>query len=1703
MADFVGTNGDDAFAGTSDDDTFTFTSATAGSDYVSGDAGNDALVVDYGASTGYGYGYLYTDGAGGWSGSLSDGENGWLSFYSIEQLTYTMSDGDGYFYFNAWPLSVSGQSLTLDGGAGIDTLAADFSGLSDVSFVVSGSGVASNFGSYANWEAYTIWLGGGANTVVTGAGNDTVYSNGGTDSIATGDGDDSITTYLGTQTIDAGSGSDTWRLEEGAGTEGRAHVFSALGSSSGATTVAGIEYAQVWGGSGDDSYSVDGTLDYVSIYDLGGADSLLIDLSASDAANTWNYVYSWDETSFYGGLDKVWYAGIEDLTILLGTGDDYIYVDAAPLANGASLSLDGGAGSDSLAVNFGALTSVSFVVGAGGAIASNLGSYTGFEVFDITLGGGTNSVTTADGNDVVRSTGGTDTIATGAGDDTIATTLGTQTIDAGSGTDTWNADESAGTVGRAHVFSALGSSSGATTVAGIEYAYVTGGSGDDSYSVDGTLGYTSIYDAGGTDSLSVDLSASDTANTWNYVYSGDDLSFYGSVETVWYSGIEDLSIQLGSGNDYLFLDATPLANGASLSLDGGAGSDSLTLDLTRLSAASFIVAGDGTISSDIGSYAGFEQFNVMLGDGTYAVRTGDGDDYITTHLGTQTIDAGSGTDTWNADESAGTVGRAHVFSALGSSSGASTVAGIEYAYVTGGSGDDSYSVDSTLGYASIYDVGGTDSLSIDLSASDTANTWTYVYSGDGLSFYGGLATVWFSGIEDLSIQLGSGNDYFFVDATPLANGGALSLDGGAGEDTLAISFGALPDVTFVVGTGGAIASNTGSYAGFEAFDITLGGGTNSVTTADGNDVVRSTGGTDTIATGAGDDTITTTLGTQAIDAGSGTDTWNADESAGTVGRAHVFSALGSSSGASTVAGIEYAYVTGGSGDDSYSVDSTLGYASIYDVGGTDSLSIDLSASDTANTWTYVYSGDGLSFYGGLATVWFSGIEDLSIQLGSGNDYFFVDATPLANGGALSLDGGAGEDTLAISFGALPDVTFVVGTGGAIASNTGSYAGFEAFDITLGGGTNSVTTADGNDVVRSTGGTDTIATGAGDDTITTTLGTQAIDAGSGTDTWRSDESAGTVGRSHVLSALGSSSGATTAVNVETVDMTGGTGDDSYSVDGTLDYAYINDWGGRDSVTIDLSASSQDTWNYIYNWDGTAFYGGVGNTNFYAMEEVTLRFGSGNDYLYADTTALAGGATLTLDGGEGSDTLSLWSYSYDWLIGEDGLGGYVLTSADGTQSLSVTAFETVQFIDTTLDLPSYATSVGGTFLGTAGDDVLVGTAFDDLFQGYAGNDVLTGGAGTDTASYAEATKGVKVDLALTISQNTGGAGRDTLTGIENLIGSAFGDKLSGNDLANVLTGGAGADTLDGRGGADTLIGGDGNDKYYVDDAGDLVIETGAADTSDTVYASISYALTDGVEKLYLTGSDALDGTGNALANTIYGNDGANTLSGLGGADKLYGYGGDDHLIGGDDNDKLDGGLGADVMEGGGGNDKYYVDDLGDVVIEDDPDGGTDSVYASVSFALGDNLEKLILQGTGAIDATGNAGKNTLTGNSADNVLNGSWGKDVLKGGLGADTFVFDVLETSANKDTVGDFVSGTDTIQLSVSAFGALADYGLGALDPAELVYGNKALTAEDHLFYDSVKGVLYYDADGSGSEAAVAIASFSGKPLIEAGDIVLI
>ncbi len=379
------------------------------------------------------------------------------------------------------------------------------------------------------------------------------------------------------------------------------------------------------------------------------------------------------------------------------------------------------------------------------------------------------------------------------------------------------------------------------------------------------------------------------------------------------------------------------------------------------------------------------------------------------------------------------------------------------------------------------------------------------------------------------------------------------------------------------------------------------------------------------------------------------------------------------------------------------------------------------------------------------------------------------------------------------------------------------------------------------------------------------------------------------------------------------------------------------------------------------------------------------GSGNDAVFGgdgdDAIFLQPGNDIAF-GGQGNDLVA-GEAGNDVLSGDD--GDDQLFGGDGNDAL-------------------FGRDSEDQLYGMTGDDQLDGGDGNDLLDGGSGADSLTGGAGDDTYVLDDVADSViEVDDA-----GNDSGGHDKV--ITDLDGYRLGDKLEdlelidlpqsslpqiaygneaanhliGNRTGNRLYGDGGNDLIDGGANADRMAGGLGNDTYIVDHEEDRVIELDS-EGSDAVKASVSYTLPEAVEILELTGMKAINATGNRLDNDIIGNASSN---------------------------RLDGGFGEDKMSGGAGDDIYRVDNLKDRVIEYQGEG-IDTVIASLDWALDQNIENLMLDGSDHLKAFGNELDNLLHGNRGSNVLSagvgndlliGAEGNDLLDGGDGDDSYLY---------------------------------------------------------------------------------------------------
>lgn len=400
--------------------------------------------------------------------------------------------------------------------------------------------------------------------------------------------------------------------------------------------------------------------------------------------------------------------------------------------------------------------------------------------------------------------------------------------------------------------------------------------------------------------------------------------------------------------------------------------------------------------------------------------------------------------------------------------------------------------------------------------------------------------------------------------------------------------------------------------------------------------------------------------------------------------------------------------------------------------------------------------------------------------------------------------------------------------------------------------------------------------------------------------------------------------------------------------------------------------------------------------------------------------------------------------------------------------------------------------------AGLATVAGDGGADVFDIWASGATLSGDDGNDLFCFRAAVAGVSAD---------GGADSDRFIGYGFAVGGT-------------LYGGMGNDSFldfDGRAGL-TIYGGTGNDLYRAWDAHPADIIEAPGEGIDTVQLArgVDYVLPTNIEKIVVgsySGSTAAASiiTANSGNNVILGAANAETIYGLDGSDHLYGKGGDDSLWGGSGNDVLDGGsgndrlqgeagndvlngrAGDDVMAGGTGNDWYYVDSVGDVVVENAGEG-RDTIRTTIDLTLPDAVENAIASSSAGLTLYGNLLDNRLTGGAGDDCIFASDGNDVVNGGAGNDylggEFGNDVLIGGAGNDYLfGD--EGNDRL-----SGGDGADYLQGYTGDDVLDGGNGGDLLAGGPGADKLTGgagsdtFLYYDSVDSAPGAFDIIRDFT-------------
>ncbi|KTE31614.1 MULTISPECIES: beta strand repeat-containing protein [unclassified Sphingopyxis] len=722
---------------------------------------------------------------------------------------------------------------------------------------------------------------------------------------------------------------------------------------------------------------------------------------------------------------------------------------------------------------------------------------------------------------------------------------------------------------------------------------------------------------------------------------------------------------------------------------------------------------------------------------------------------------------------------------------------------------------------------------------------------------------------------------------------------------------------------------------------------------------------------------------------------------------------------------------GGPGSDSYvgtggadTIDGAGGDDTLAGAGGADTI----DGGDGNDT---LYSGDPSAYYERpyfdnpfIAPTLDTGTERDTLRGGAGADRLFA-------GFGDNVDGGADFDRLLISFS---------GATSGLTINTGAFLA----GVTIGGGT--IVNIETVDWLEGTNFADTINGAAmsaqapifalgGDDNILAGEFTGNIYGGAGNDTidmripfYRGGIAYGEEG-DDIIHAGEQGRGFGGAGNDRITggsEAHGGDGDDIIAAGNGIssaDYGYFGD-AGNDRLTGNEGSSERadnlyggDGADILYGLDGNDLLKSGNNGPDTGAEHDQLFGGTGNDYLsfgygddadggdgfdtvYIDLTGAPGGLTLNISGANST------------------IGGGVITNIERIDTLTATAFAD------TITVGHFADLV---FInGGDGDDRITATTSSVRVTGGLGNDVLTGGSANDTLE--------------------GGEGND---------------RLNGGGGIDILYAGEGNDTIDGGDGVDEIFAGDGDDVIIGSAGHDFIRGQGGFDTADFSASATGLAIhqVDFLDFGPFTGDvtlhevETIVGTG--FADEIRGSSVGETMRGGGGDDRLYGGSGIDTLQGGSGNDLLDGGFEGDRMEGGIGDDLYIVDVAGDTVVET-AGGGRDTVRVGFSYTLGTAVERLELQGSEAINGTGNELDNDLIGNSAINRLEGGAGNDLLDGGGAADTLFGgtgndrllggagnDILDPGTGVDRV-EGGSGADTINFS-AALSSSTPTGVGLID----------------------------------------------------------
>ena len=1389
-----------------------------------------------------------------------------------------------------------------------------------------------------------------------------------------------------------------------------------------------------------------------------------------------------DNDDLYGTTDPdVINAGDGDDNIHGDGGDDQLYGEGGNdfIAGGEGDDLiDGGDGRD--IVNYAeASDSVAVDLAAGTASGAD-GNDTLVNIEDI-LGSSYDDLLLGDGNaNMIIGNAGNDEIYAGAGDDNVIGESGDDFLYGDDGS-----DHLLGGLGDDYMIGGDGSdtanyhaAAGSVTVDLYE-GTATGADGNDTLfnieNILGSDGYGDVMSGDDNDNHIDGVGGNDTLRG----FEGNDTLDGGAGGDFLNGGFGDDYIYGGEGSDRAaYYTANALFGGVTVSLllqgqfqDTGAQGYDLLTGIENLSGTAFAdtLIGDSGDNWLWGSAATISPGNISQDNNDY-LDGGDGNDLLTVGIGAHTLFGGDGIDTVRFTENGSA--ETGVTISLGLQGGAQDT------------GNGSWTLSSIENLS-----GGT--ANDNLTGDGEANTLAGDLGNDIIDGGGGGDLL----LGDGQIRVDEDNVITtFLDQG--ANGGNDTLNGGGGDDVIHAGAGA--DLAF----GG---DDSDTLFGGDGNDQLYGGSIiNSLfQPQDGNDVLYGEGGNDVIRGGSGND---------LLDGGDGDDNLRGDIGDDTM--------IGGDGRDFVSYRFDDAGVTSGVVFDASNFGSTAQFTMSDGRGGTDSLSDVEHLGITGSAFDDILIGS--QFTTSVVTV--NGLSTANTISGNGgNDQL------LGGESSDQLDGGTGNDSLDAAGGD----DFLFGGDG----NDRLVGGDDNDFITGGNGTDYITGGFGDDVID--GGADRDRAGyyqtnaaLGGATVSLLLQGTAQDTGTqGSDTLTGIENlSGTPFADTLIGDSGDnwlwgspatiSAGNISAANNDYLD--GGDGNDLLTV-GIGNHTLI---GGDGIDTVRFTENGNPETGVVISLFDQGGPQDTGNGSWTLTGIENLSGGTADDSLEGN------GQANTLAGDLGSDVLN-------------GGGGNDLLLGDGFINVDTNGVITT-FNDQGAQGGNDSLSGGGgddTLYGGAGRDNLSGggnndTLYagdgNDFLSGGFGDDYLDGGDGIDRASFFNsdpALGGVTVDLTITGQQNTGAAGIDTLTGIEQISGTMFADTLTGDGNDNWLWGsGSILNGVVSTSNNDTLSGGGGNDLLTVG-IGDHVVD-GGADSDSLSFNENEANSTAVVISLALAGPQVtgagtwtLSGIENVSSaigdDQLTGDDNVNVLGGSLGNDMLNGGGGDDALYGdgeyGIDNqgmgtgpvtffadassryvggfggtDILDGGLGDDLLFGGSGTDTAsYATASGGVQVFL-YEAGSGEAFGAAGHDQLEGIENL----------TGSDYGDRLLGDDDDNVLDGGGDQDELRGFGGNDTilggagddfiaggFGDDILDGGDGYDRAGYFGQATSGVTVDLSIAGP-QDTGMG-WDTLVNIENVSGTAFADTLTGDDNDNWLWGSTGGFGSTANNDILSGGG------------